>query len=161
PAPPIATSWVWIAGLSILIGLLVVILFHNPGSISYSDFVKLVFQPELNKHLKKITLFGPERINGEVDDPEALPKEIRDKLDGKASHPLRPPLEDQGELMKQLDKLTLENNLEVIRLDDWLNTWGLPLLTIFLLAGLPVAILLYFLPRIRESMGGGFLNNYI
>jgi cell division protease FtsH len=161
PAPPVTTSWIWIAGLAVLIGLTVLILYYNAGTISYSDFVKLVYQPELSKHLKKITLFGPERIYGEVDDPDALPKEIRDKLSEKYFKTLRPPLEDQGELMKQLDKLTLENNLEVIRLDDWFNTWGLPLLTILLLAGLPVAILFYFLPRIRDSMGGGFLNNYI
>jgi cell division protease FtsH len=161
PAPPVTTSWVWLAGLFVLLGLTMLILLHNVGQVEYSDFLKMVDQPELSPHLKKVVFVGTDRINGEVDDLDALPKEIREKLWGKEFHTLRPAGEDGGELHRKLDKLVKDNNLDWRSDPDWVTNWGLPVLTLLLLCALPVAILLYFLPRIRDSMGGGFLNNYI
>jgi cell division protease FtsH len=154
-------SWIWTALLIMSLASVVLFLFHNPGSIDYSDFLLIVKEPELSKHLKKVVFIGPERINGEVDDADAFPKEIKDKLWGKEFHTLKPPGEDGGELQKKLTKLVEDNNLDWRSEPDWFNTWVGPILLLLLIAALPLAILLYFLPRIRDSMGGTFLNNYI
>src|SRR5262249_8607011 len=83
PPPPLPVSWIWTALLIMSLASVVLFVFHNPGAIDYGDFLRLVDQPDLSKHLKKVIFIGTERINGEVDDAEALPKEIKDKLSGK------------------------------------------------------------------------------
>src|SRR5262249_23588601 len=138
PAPPVSTSWVWLALLCALLLLTMLILFHNVGQIEYSDFLRMVDQPELNTHLKKVVFIGTDRITGEVDDVDALPKEIREKLWGKEFHTLRPSGDDGGELHKKLTKLVQEHNLDWRSELDWVTNWGLPVLTLVLLVVLPV-----------------------
>jgi cell division protease FtsH len=167
----------WIA-LVVLAVLGVMYILHNPvREIEYSQFVDLVNSGQV----KKITLVGTDRIEGEVRDPNS---EAVARLRGPSGDPVKlangkfsvnlPHTQDQSalvqqwekadqqywaELKKQKPETTIPEPITVGKRDDpsWVGPFVLNLLLIGLVIGL---IVFFFLPRMRDPMGGGFLSSY-
>src|SRR5262245_65976665 len=96
PSPPPARrpgpsgvpgGWILLILLSLLLALLLFQFFGTSNVIDYSDFLNLVYSPEMAKHLRKVTFRGKETIEIEVvdanhlpDGMQPLPAAIRSKL---------------------------------------------------------------------------------
>jgi len=164
----------WVA-LVVLFTVLAVFYFANntPREISYSQFSTLVDKGDV----KSITLIGNDRLEGEVRDTnseavKSLEPDVK-LSNGKFSVNL-PHTNDQQTLINQWEKAdthylevlkkekpndTLPEKLSIKKRDD--NAWVGTVFINFLVIGILIAFLVFFfLPRIRDPMGGGFLSSY-
>ncbi|MEY4612625.1 MAG: hypothetical protein RL179_598 [Planctomycetota bacterium] len=151
-------------GWLVILFLLLVLLFSssvgNSSTVLYSDFVKLMFDEEDSKKIRKIAFIGTDRISVELKDWENLKDEkLKEKAGLRGKFTVnRAKLDDPG-LVTQMDKL-IRNGLLVDQQED--NFAGL---SWFIMMILPAIILIVFflfiLPKFRDPMGGGFLGNYI
>ena len=133
PSPAMPGSWIWLVMLAMVVGMLVLNSFSNSGAISYSKFLKLVYDDKYSQNLSKLNFVGAERIQGEVKNTEDLPEDLRGPLSGKKFVTLRPPLEDP-DLMERLRKLSLartDSSLEITREEEHFG-WLAPLLMMLL-----------------------------
>ena len=158
----------WIA--LVVLAVLAVLYFTLPShrEIQYSEFIDLINLGEV----KKVVLIGNDRIEGEVRDPNTeLAKKL--KLSAGKFGVNLPHTNDQPALIrewelkdqKRLDDLKKANpedntdRMTISKRED--PSWVGPFILNLLLIGLVIAILVFFfLPRIRDPMGGGFLNSY-
>src|SRR5262245_5109068 len=158
PAPPKKSSPVaaigW-AGIFFLLGtvLLVVWLFSAPKAIDYSDLWKLIEKDKV----EKVTFIGNDRMEGELKSGEVDSEEAR-----AAGLKRR---EFQTELVAANNEKLLaalrDHGIKVSRRDDP-SAWMTPLLA----NGIPIILILavfliFILPRLRDPMGGGMVNNYV
>jgi cell division protease FtsH len=164
PATPEPNSkWIWLVLILTVVGLIFFGSYSTPGNLDYSEFIKLVTSKEYSKYLTKVVLTGSDRISGEVkpEDLDKLPEDLRKKFSGNHFTTVRPSLDDNGELMKQLWKLSEDNpNFKLSREEEHF-AWLPPFLMMLLPAVLLLGLFFFLLPRFRDPMGGGFLNNYI
>ncbi len=174
PSPPAAKRGSpllpggWIA-LAVITVIAFVLYFSNvTKDISYSEFRTLVDAGQL----KKLTFVGPDRVKGEVRDSSADPAKTLGLRSGEFTVSL-PRVEDQVKMVREWedkdqayrDALAKQN----LAVPDKLNvgkreepTWLAPLIVNVLLIGVLVALFVFFfLPKMRDPMGGGFLNNYV
>ncbi|MCS6866363.1 MAG: ATP-dependent zinc metalloprotease FtsH [Gemmataceae bacterium] len=142
----------------------------------YPPFKQLMDAGEL----KSVTLIGTDRAEGEVRNPDSeLAKKFELGKSGRFTVNL-PASKDQDQLVKDiqeadrkyLEKLRAEAKAKgepepqfeltkLSRRDEptpWLGPLLLQLLIVF---GLITLFVIFFLPRLRDPMGGGFINNYI
>jgi cell division protease FtsH len=129
---------------------------NNPGSsetIDYNQFIKLSDQ----KNLKKVTFVGKDRATGEVKDNESeFAKSL--KLPGGRFAVQLPPANDRSQLADRIGK---DPDVAVTSEDEH-GSWVSVVVPTLLMTMLFVAVfVLFVLPRFRDPMGGGFLNNYI
>jgi cell division protease FtsH len=155
----------WIA-LVVLAILAIVYFTYSPyREIEYSQFVDLIKAGQV----KRVVMIGNDRAEGEVRDPNSdlakalkigsgkfgvnillttdQPSLIREweAMDQKAR--------DENKIPADTEKITISKR------DD--PSWVGPFVLNLLLIGLVIAILVFFfLPRLRDPMGGGFLNSY-
>lgn len=169
PSPLIPGGWL---ALGLLLVVAVVLIVLNPTrSINYSpEFTRL----RDDGQIKKLTLIGKNRAIGEVRDVNAeVVKPLR--LSGGKFEVSLPETSDQFEFTKsvedkdrdyraKLKKQNPEDKTEevVITKEDE----PLPFLGPFLWTVLPLILfgaffVFFILPRLRDPVGGGFLNNYI
>jgi cell division protease FtsH len=136
-----------------------ILLFMNdfgPPVINNSDFWKLLEKDQISE-----VLVTPERITGEVKDPDSWPEElqpIRKELrNGKKFAVRRQGAEDKGELANELRKHKV-NYREEASSSQWIMV-----LVGFVLPTLVILGLFFFFifPRIRDPLSGGVLNSYI
>jgi cell division protease FtsH len=158
--------------VAILVVIAAVYFMADPTrEIKYSEFTELIDAGQV----KSLVLVGSDRLEGEVRDPnsEAVQK-LEPKLKGGKFRVILPMVENQEKLIAEwrakddayrdrLKKLNPEDataKLVVSKRDE--PTWIWNVLLQFLLLGFVVAIIVFFLlPRLRDPMGGGFLNSYI
>src|SRR5262249_31951973 len=122
--------------------------------------------------VKEVVLVGTDRATGKVRDPNSdQAKNLR--LNGGKFSVLLPLVDDQTKLIREWEakdqqyreELKKQNQsepekLSVSKRDE--PTWLGPFLLNMLLLGFVIAVIVFFfLPRIRDPMGGGFLNSYI
>jgi cell division protease FtsH len=179
PAPKRGSAFLsggWIA-LVVLAVLAVMYFTYSPNrEIEYSQFIDLVNAGQV----KKVTLIGNDRAEGEVRDPNA---DAVQKLHSPSGEPVKlssgkfavnlPHTNDQAALIREWetkdqqhrDDLKKTNpgdtteKMAVSKRED--PSWVGPFILNLLLIGLVIAILIFFLlPKLRDPMGGGFLNNY-
>jgi cell division protease FtsH len=157
-------GWLWLLILILLVGVLWFTMgFGNPGQIQYSDFMKLA-----EDHLFTSVTYvnGSDRLVGELDedklkDEAKLPadvKELKKQFRGsRVSSQVPDPEVRSGKVTERLTKAGVRISAEAEH-GAWLGF----LLTL-LLPGLILLALFFFffLPRIRDPLGGGFLSNYI
>ncbi len=171
PAPKRGSSLLpggWIA-LVVLAILAIVYFTYSPyREIEYSQFVDLIKAGEV----KKLVLIGNDRAEGEVRDPNSeLAKSLKIGSGKFGVNILlttdQPALIREWEAMDQKarDELKIKDpsdtteKIAISKRDD--PSWVGPFVLNLLLFGLVIAILIFFfLPRIRDPMGGGFLNSY-
>jgi len=101
-------GWIWLVILALVLGMIFLAWNSDRGTIPYSAFLRLVYEPELNKHLKKVIFIGTDRIQGEVDSSDDLPDEIKNKIRSNNQFTTsRMPFNEDRDLEEQLRKLTL------------------------------------------------------
>lgn len=151
-------------GWLVILFLLLVLLFSssvgNNNTVLYSDFVKLMFDEEDSKKIRKITFIGVDRISVDVNDHESIKDErLKEKAGTRGKFTVNRAKLDDPSLVAQMDKL-IRNGMLVDQQED--NFAGL---SWFIMMILPAIILIVFflfiLPKFRDPMGGGFLSNYI
>jgi cell division protease FtsH len=159
PSQPVGGNWIWL----LVLCLAAIVLFSQmPGgrdTIYWNEFYSLL----VNDQLKEVVQNG-DRYEGEVKPDAKLPdakmtEELRKKLrSGKFSVERL-----QGNDVQIQDLLNQKALKGLIVYGKTQNFAQLTALFIYL--GLPLILLfaffLIFLPRIRDPLGGGFLNNYI
>ncbi len=167
PSPLIPGGWI---ALIVLTVLSVVYFTYNPHrEITYSEFTSLIDAGQV----KRIALIGSDRAEGEVRDPNAeIVKALQTKLsNGKFSVNL-PHVTDQQSLIDKWEakdlahreslkkqNLDVPEKLVITKRDD--PSWIVTFLVNLFVIGILIAILVFFfLPRLRDPMGGGFLNSY-
>jgi cell division protease FtsH len=157
-------GWLWLLILVLLVGVLWFTMgFGSPGQIQYSDFMKLAE----NHYLSSVTYINSSnRMIAELDedkfkDESKLPdwvKDLRKQIRGpRVSTNVADSDERSGDVTRDLKKAGVKYSAEPAN-GAWLGF----LLTL-LLPGLILLALFFFffLPRIRDPLGGGFLSNYI
>src|SRR5262245_61514498 len=166
----------WIA-LVVLAILAIVYFTYSPyREIEYSQFIDLVNAGQV----KKVVLIGNERAEGEVRDPNSqVVKDLRTssgdpvKLGSGKFGVNLPHTNDQPALIREWETQDQKyrDGLKKSNPDDATDkmaiskredpSWVGPFILNLLLIGLVIAILVFFfLPKIRDPMGGGFLNSY-
>jgi cell division protease FtsH len=148
----------------VILFLLLVLLFSSTSgsnsTILYSDFVKLMFDQEDSKRIRKIVFIGVDRITVEVADPGELKEtKIREKIGPKGKFTVNRAKLDDPALVEQMDKL-IKGGLLVDQQED--NFAGLSwFIAMILPAVILIVFFLFILPKFRDPLGGGFLGNYI
>ena len=155
----------WIA--LVVLAILAIVYFTYSGyrEIEYSQFVDLIKAGQV----KKVVMIGNDRAEGEVRDPNSdLAKSLKIGSGKFGVNILlttdQPSLIREWEAMDQKarDENKIPADTEKIAIskrDD--PSWVGPFVLNLLLIGLVIAILVFFfLPRLRDPMGGGFLNSY-
>ena len=154
PAPPTGGNWIWLV-MFCLIGMIVYLSFTKTGSlIHWSDFYQLLSKDQL----KEVSQYG-DRYEGELKEGERekLSDDLKKRMPTIKFSVERLQGSDQ-DIQKLLNEKSTKGLIVFAKPTyNWLTS------AIFLL--LPIAILLafifFFLPRMRDPLGGGFLNNYI
>ena len=166
----------WVA-LVVLAVLAIIYFTHTTyREIEYSQFIDLVNAGQV----KKVALIGNDRVEGEVRDPNS--KAVQD-LRTPSGDPVKlsngkfgvnlPHTQDQTSLIREWEAQDQKHRDELKKQDPNDTTekmtvskredpsWVGPFILNLLLIGVLIAILVFFfLPRIRDPMGGGFLNSY-
>src|SRR5262245_15687044 len=174
PAPvrrsgPITTGG-WVALGLIVLAVILLWLSEGPKAISYSGFKSLAQSGQL----KKVTLYGKERLTGEVRDKNAGDVRALGIPDGKFSVVL-PPTENVLAFARDLEtwndeywaRVQRETRADpperlVITADEAvLQATGPVIWAVVLLAAIAGVFVFVVLPRVREPGGGGFLNSYV
>jgi cell division protease FtsH len=160
--PLVPGGWI-IVSLAVVVGL--VVLLNDPTkAIHYTEFRELVDAGQI----KKLTLIGTERAKGEIRDPAVEPAAKLGLKSGKFEVNL-PHTDDQSKLLDYLEKKDAEfreknkdaEKLVITKQDEPSPLLGTLILNLMLI-GILVAVFVFFiLPRFRDPVGGGFLNNYI
>jgi len=140
----------------------------QPREIKYSEFTTLTESGQV----KTIVLLGSERIEGEVRDANAESAKVLKLSSGKFGVNL-PHTNNQQELIdkwEKADQLHRESLKKANPADDTAKiiiskrddpAWVGPLFVNLIFIGLLIAIVVFvFLPRMRDPMGGGFMNSY-
>lgn len=152
--PMISNGWIILIVIS---GILILLLMSDQIGGGTTTLPYGVFKEQIAKKNLKNVRIATGRITGEIVNVELLPEEIRAKSKSTSFQTKKPNvgLEDR-DLFPMLDKHGISYDLE----PDPFPILG-PLLYTLLPLLLLVAVLLFFLPRLRDPMGGGFLSNYI
>jgi cell division protease FtsH len=153
PGPPAGGNWIWLLVLCIAA---MVLFTQMPGArnpIYWNEFYKLL----LDDQLKEVSQNG-ERYEGEVKDISKLSDELKKKMPtGKFSVERLQGNDVQVQDLlnaKAAKGLVVYAKTQTYAYLSVLLVWLLPLVLL-------IAFFLIFLPRIRDPLGGGFLNNYI
>jgi cell division protease FtsH len=172
PAAPVSSgSWIWLVLLVIVVGMFLVSSLGSPTQIDYGEFLKIVYNEENNKYLKKVTFSGPRRITVELDyarkpkDRESLPPEIEElqkKLKGSNRFTTTHwPIQDDQLAQKLTQLQQAQGDKLEIASEEEHYAWVGTALMVILPAALLLGVFLFLLPRFRDPLGGGFLSNYI
>ncbi|OWK40523.1 ATP-dependent zinc metalloprotease FtsH [Fimbriiglobus ruber] len=159
----------WLAlGLLVLV-VVVLFMLDQKRSLTYTEFKRLAEAGQI----KKLTVFGKDKASGEVRDANAeIVKPLRlsggTKFDVKLSDNQFDQIKfleaKDDEYRARLKNKNPEDRTEPVVID--LQDEQFPLLaplvwTIFPVLVLVAFIVFFVLPRLRDPVGGGFLNNYI
>ncbi len=168
-APVVPGGWIALALLAVVAGMLL-LYDPSPKLITYTEFRKLAETGQI----KKFTLVGKDRARGEVRNPDA--EAVKGlKLQGGEFSVMLPASDNQNDFIRGLEAKDKEYReaLKKEKPDDKTEEIAIakveepipvltPILTLILPLVLVAAFFVFFiLPRLRDPVGGGFLNNYI
>jgi len=159
------SGWIWLLVLGAAVLMIYLVVNNEKDTIDYSDFMRLAE----GKKLSSVNFISEESIVGEVKDPTDIPStiptkvadELKKKLQtnkGKFTTRLPPRTDGQklsAELLKDDPGITIVKDPERT---SWITQMVLILLPALLILGI---FFLFFLPRMRDPLGGSFLSNYI
>jgi cell division protease FtsH len=168
-APVVPGGWIALALLAVVAGMLL-LYDPSPKLITYTEFRKLAETGQI----KKFTLIGKDRARGEVRNPDAEAVKPL-KLQGGEFSVMLPTSDNQVGFINSIEAMDKEylDKLKKEKPDDKTEPIATskieepipvlaPLLTLILPLVLVAAFFVFFiLPRLRDPVGGGFLNNYI
>ncbi|MBY0525430.1 MAG: ATP-dependent zinc metalloprotease FtsH [Gemmataceae bacterium] len=154
PGPVMPNSWIWLVILATVVVAMVVFPPLGSGStIAYSDFRALAKSGKLSK----VTFTGNDTLIGELKDPNDKAREdYKISRSGKFNTLLPPSEKNLADELRKDDP-----NLKIAR-EEGPGTWIGPLFMMLLPTIVVLGIIfLFLLPRFRDPLGGGILNNYI
>jgi cell division protease FtsH len=162
-------SWIWVV-IVLMVGSLLLLTAFGNDTVGYGDFLRLINNDEQLDNIAKITIVGTDYIVVEVRDPENLPKDFPRRGSNKQFRVKRLPGEDK-ELTARLHEIEKKHaeageNPKVrfpeIKVDEEHFSFLGQLFVVLLPVAVIVGLFVFFiLPRFRDPLGGGFLNNYI
>src|SRR5262249_50588600 len=158
PPPVMPNSWIWLVILAtVVVGM---VLFRDTlgtrGYIDYTDFRELV----ATKKVAKVAIQGKNLVVGELkEDTKEDPVVKGLKIQGGKFRVKIPETNDQDALVR--DWLSKDPGLKVSWEEDQSFPWGQVFWVFLPFVLLLTFFFLFFLPRIRDPLGGGFLSNYI
>jgi cell division protease FtsH len=157
----------WIILVVALVLAIVYFTASQAREIDYSQFTDLIDAGQV----KKVVLIGTDRIEGEVRDADAeaaKPLKGSTKFSVNLPHTQEQPTliheweaKDQQyrDRLKAKDPADSTEKISISKRDD--PSWVGPFVLNLVLIGLVIGILVFvFLPKLRDPMGGGFLNSY-
>ena len=154
PAPATGGNWFWLVMLCLACMVVWLSIAKTGNVIYWSDFTKLVQEDQL----KEVVQVG-DRFEGKLKDGvrKNLSEELQKRLPTDQFSVERMQGTDLDIQKLLYDKASKDLVVIAKPTYNWLSS------AVFLL--LPIAILIafifFFLPRMRDPLGGGFLNNYI
>jgi cell division protease FtsH len=143
---------------AILVAMIFFLNYGDAGTIDYSDFSKLLKNDQVSE-----VVLSPDRIVGEVVDPDKVPEQVRKHLRGKKFVVYRLG-DDKGVIETELQKYSDKNPSTFNwRMEPERGAWIFPTLVFVVLPMVVVLAIIFFLilPRLRDPLGGGVLNSYI
>jgi cell division protease FtsH len=152
----------WIALVVLVVVAFAFLAFGNRyKEINISDFNALRDAGQL----KSVTLVGSDRAEGEVRDPDGeLAKRFQLGKGGRFAVNL-PQSNDRGPFIAEIEQKDKEKKpaeaVVIGRRDEPAPWLGGVLLQLLIGLGLITVFVVFFLPKLRDPMGGGFINNYI
>jgi cell division protease FtsH len=152
-------GWPWMVLLLLITGILyIAFAFTGFPSIDYAEFESLA---KARKVAKVTFTEGSYTILAEFKDPKDLPGLPEDKIkqikNNKAEVRVLKGYMDSGKFNEFLDKWEIPYKVD----REFTSLIG-PALSLVLFLGLIAALIfIFFLPRFRDPLGSGFLNNYI
>jgi len=161
PAPPGMSGNLVMA--IVLLGLLALYALSSmsPNAVEWGEFYRMLEKPEQTNNLKSVKLRGAEALEVEVHSRDQLPETLKNKVGGTRFTVQRLRYTDDKDFIQRLEKLANEKPDFHLLQDPETFGWVGPL---FFMLLFPLTILILFLvllPRFRDPLGGGFLNNYI
>ncbi len=149
-------GWIWIVVLLVLSGIIITAFGVQAGSqINYGEFLNLAKTDKI----EKITIYGDERIVGKLKKDAALPEALQSKVKGGSVEAMIPTPE-KTRVLETLEKEGFPRNQ--IYPEQVPMSWAGPFILYVLPTFLLIAFFVFFiLPRFRDPLGGGFLNNYV
>lgn len=165
-SPLLPGGWIALAVIGVLVAVFVL---AQQGSkeITFTEYQGLVDAGQV----KKLTIVGTDRADGEVRDPASEAAAKLNLRAGKFSVLLLK-TDDQSKLAAALQqgyeraRKAAEDRKEpppeppvISRRED--PAWVGPVIQIFVFGFLIAVFVFLILPRLRDPMGGGFLNNYV
>ncbi|MBX9584093.1 MAG: ATP-dependent zinc metalloprotease FtsH [Gemmataceae bacterium] len=166
-SPLLPGGWIALAVIAVVVAAFVLAR-QGPKTIYASDFDTLADAGQV----KRLTFIGADRAEGEVRDPDDdQVKKLG--LRGNKFSVLLLKTDDQGKFARRVqdgyEKLrkaaaaqsdpTPPDPPVVDRQED--PAWVGPVVQVFVLGFLIALFVFFVLPRLRDPMGGGFLNNYV
>lgn len=153
PTQPTGGNWIWLLVLCLVAMVIFAQMSGTRNTIYWSEFYQLLLEDKL----KEVSQKG-DRYEGEVKDREKLGSELQKKIPtGKFS--VERLQGNDVEIQRILNEKAAKDLIVYAQSQNIAYLW----LALFYL--LPVLLLIafffIFLPRIRDPLGGGFLNNYI
>ena len=145
---------------------------HTHKEITYSQFTELQDAGQL----KTVTLLGTDRAEGEVREPTSALAQKFELTKGRFAVNLPHGSNDQNALTNKIetaDKKYREEQkkpgadapeierVAISRRDDPAPWLGGVILNLVILFALIALVVFFILPKMRDPMGGGFINNYI
>ncbi len=160
----------WVALVVLAVIAVAFLAFGNRfKEIDYSRFKELADAGEL----KSLTLLGADRAEGEVRNPGSpLATSIDLGKTGKFSV-LLPPANDRTPLIAEVEKADQKFRTEALkkgenlppiviaRREDAAPWLGPLVMNMVVIIGIITIFVVFILPKLRDPMGGGFINNYI
>lgn len=155
------SGWVWlvIVGMCMFMIWLMSDLAGAP-TIDFSDFLKLVQAQKL----AKVDFIGSDKIVADLKDANDLPGDIRNpdefkkRLHGKSFMTLKPEKYEVKQIIDELRKDPSATFTQKPEPGTWIGPFMLFVLPALLILGF---FFFFLLPRLRDPLGGSFLNNYI
>jgi len=163
-SPWMAGNWAWLVVIALAI-LAVVMTRAGTRSVEYGVFWNLLNDPQEAKKVKRVVFRDPDRMEVTLAEDALQPsgsgglsEKYREKIKN-IRFEVKVPGEDK-DLLPKLRDLSSQDKLQLLREEEPFA--GLGTLIFFMLPLiLFMAFFFFVLPRMRDPMGGGFLNNYI
>jgi cell division protease FtsH len=160
----------WLALGLLLIAVVVLLLLDTTRPISFTEFERVAEAGQL----KKLTLIGKDRAVGEVRDPNAEAVQGLKLTGGKFTVTL-PATDNQLEIVRMVqqkdqahrerlrakDPADATEEVVIVKEDEPFPFLGPFLWTVVPLLLFAALFIFFILPRLRDPVGGGFLNSYI
>jgi cell division protease FtsH len=156
PNPPAGTNWFWWVLLGVGLLFLIVSLQNSRNTIYYNDFLTLLTNDQLEEVIQNGDRWEGKIKEGEL---EKLPEPLRKMLRNSPQFATERLIGNDEQLQRLINEKALKTGLKVLARPNY--AWGSMLLMLVFPLLLLLAFFLIFLPRFRDPLGGGFLNNYI
>jgi cell division protease FtsH len=156
PGPVMPTSWIWLVILATLVVAIASSLMGNGNEVEWGDFQKLLDA----KRIGKVTIQGKNRVIAEIKKEYLDDQLVKDaKVTRGRFSTYLPDTNNQVAIIEgwQAKDPALKVSWEP-EPHLWVGPFLLYVLPLVILFGL---IVLFFLPRMRDPLGGGFLSSYI